>query len=298
MDLKILCTSEIVPLTPFYVVPGYTFFYWGFTIPKRHYPEYKKEFGLNPDNLVVPITIKVGNKKLPAKLRMAQINNKGEFEGRSDRKYPERNVLQIFWDREYDTKKSLRKMFIYSYATTIKKNKPKLKEVAEFIHVEGTEFRVKAIAKQETDFDEMLKFMEDKNLFEFWKEDGKKKRRKSVFLNNSRKPSWHHVDDVKKFSDRTHVIYLLHHSEKNQFYVGKADKFGSRIKKGQGRKGLDKDWDKFMFFELDPEMASMIEQIEDFAIRLFSSILDNDLGVKPLNNKKQKLVNKAGLRKK
>ena len=297
MDLKILCTSEIVPLTPFYVVPGYTFFYWGFTIPKRHYPEYKKEFGLNPDNLVVPITIKVGNKKLPAKLRMAQINNKGEFEGRSDRKYPERNVLQIFWDREYDTKKSLRKMFIYSYATTIKKNKPKLKEVAEFIHVEGTEFRVKAIAKQETDFDEMLKFMEDKNLFEFWKEDGKKKR-KSVFLNNSRKPSWHHVDDVKKFADRTHVIYLLHHSEKNQFYVGKADKFGSRIKKGQGRKGLDKDWDKFMFFELDPEMASMIEQIEDFAIRLFSSILDNDLGVKPLNNKKQKLVNKAGLRKK
>ena len=297
MDLKILCISEIVPLTPFYVVPGYTFFYWGFTIAKRHYPEYIDYFGLNPDNLVVPITIKVGNKKLPAKLRMAQINNKGEFEGRSDRKYPERNVLQIFWDREYDTKKSLRKMFIYSYATTIKKNKPKLKEVAEFIHMEGTEFRVKAIAKQETDFDEMLKFMEDKNLFEFWKEDGKKKR-KSVFLNNSRKPSWHHVDDVKKFADRTHVIYLLHHSEKNQFYVGKADKFGSRIKKGQGRKGLDKDWDKFMFFELDPEMASMIEQIEDFAIRLFSSILDNDLGVKPLNNKKQKLVNKAGLRKK
>ena len=297
MDLKIICTWENVPLTPFYVVPGYTFFYWGFTIAKRHYPEYIDYFGLNPDNLVVPITIKVGNKKLPAKLRMAQINNKGEFEGRSDRKYPERNVLQIFWDREYDTKKSLRKMFIYSYATTIKKNKPKLKEVAEFIHMEGTEFRVKAIAKQETDFDEMLKFMEDKNLFEFWKEDGKKKR-KSVFLNNSKKPSWHHVDDVKKFADRTHVIYLLHHSEKNQFYVGKADKFGSRIKKGQGRKGLDKDWDKFMFFELDPEMSFMIEQIEDFAIRLFSTILDNDLGVKPLKDKKLKLVNKAGLRKK
>ena len=53
-----------------------------------------------------------------------------------------------------------------------------------------------------------------------------------------------------------------------------------------------------MFFELDPEMASMIEQIEDFAIRLFSSILDNDLGIIPLTNKKQKLVNKAGLRKK
>ncbi len=282
-------------LTPFYVVPGYTFFYWGFTIAKRHYEEYIDNFDLSPDNLVVPITIKVGNKKLPAKLRMAQINNKGEFEGRSDRKYPERNVLQIFWDREYDTKKALRKMFIYSYATTIKKNKPKLKEVAEFIHVDGTEFRVKAIAKQETDFDEMLRSMEDRNLFTYWKEADKKKR-KSVFLNNARKPVWHHVDDVKKFADRINVIYLLHHSEKNQFYVGKADIFGPRVQKGKGRKGLDKDWDRFMFFELDPEMAPMIEQIEDFAIRLFSSILDNDLGVKPLKKSKLKLVNKAGLR--
>jgi len=66
-----------VSLTPFYVVPGYTFFYWGFTIAKRHYEEYIDNFDLSPDNLVVPITIKVGNKKLPAKLRMAQINNKG-----------------------------------------------------------------------------------------------------------------------------------------------------------------------------------------------------------------------------
>ena len=58
-------------MTPFYVVPGYTFFYWGFTIAKRHYPEYIDYYGLNPNNLVVPITIKVGNRKLPAKLRMA-----------------------------------------------------------------------------------------------------------------------------------------------------------------------------------------------------------------------------------
>ena len=297
MDLKITYLSPTMDLTPFYVVPGYTFFYWGFTIAKRHYPEYKKFFDLNPDNLSVAITIKIGNKKYPAKLRMSQINNSSTFEGRSDTNWRERDVLRMSWENEYDTKKALRKMFIYSYATTIKKNKPKLKEIAEFIHVKGTEFRIKAIAKQETDFDEMFKFMEDKNLFEFWKDEGKKKRQ-SVFLNSAKKPFWHKVDDVKKFSDRTHVIYLLHHSEKNQFYVGKADKFGTRVQKGKGRVGLDKDWDKFMFFELDPEMASNIEQIEDFAIRLFSSILDNDLGVKPLKSKQLKLVNKAGLRKK
>ena len=99
-----------MPLTPFYVVPGYTFFNAEFTIPKRHYSEYIEEFNLNPDNLQIPITIKVGNKNLPAKLRMAQINNKGKFEGRSDRKYTERKVLQISWANEYDTKKALRKM--------------------------------------------------------------------------------------------------------------------------------------------------------------------------------------------
>ena len=168
MDLKILGIWRIVtqPLTPFYVVPGYTFFYWGFTVAKRHNPEYMKFFDLNSENKVVPITIKIGNRKLPAKIRIAQINNTASFEGRSERQYPVRDVVQIFWKNEYDTKKAFRKMFIYSYATTIKKNKPKLKEVAEFIHIEGTEFRVKAIAKQETDFDEMLKFMEDKDLFE------------------------------------------------------------------------------------------------------------------------------------
>ena len=86
---------------------------------------------------------------------------------------------------------------------------------------------------------------------------------------------------------------------KNQFYVGKADKFGERVKKGKGRLGLDDDWDKFMFFELDPELSSLIYQLEDFGIRLFSSIMENEVGVKPLKSKSNlKLVNKASLRKK
>ena len=64
MDLKILGIWRIVtqPLTPFYVVPGYTFFYWGFTVAKRHNPEYMKFFDLNSENKVVPITIKIGNR--------------------------------------------------------------------------------------------------------------------------------------------------------------------------------------------------------------------------------------------
>jgi hypothetical protein len=40
----------------------------------------------------------------------------------------------------------------------------------ELVHEGGVDFKVKPVARQETDFDSMLRFMEDKNLFEFWKE--------------------------------------------------------------------------------------------------------------------------------
>ena len=60
--------------------------------------------------------------------------------------------------------KALRKLVIYSYATTIDKSKPKLKELLEFIHTGNSTFKVKVVSKQETDFDAMFQFLEDKNL--------------------------------------------------------------------------------------------------------------------------------------
>ena len=128
---------------------------------------------------------------------------------------------------------------------------------------------------------------------------GRKLPKRNYSRVNKNKPKWYSVDELKNFRNRTHVIYLLCNTVKNQFYVGKADKFGERVKKGKGRLGLDDDWDQFMFFELDPELSSLIYQLEDFGIRLFSSIMENEVGVKPLKGKSNlKLVNKASLRKK
>ena len=101
-------------LSPFYVVPAKTFFYWGFTIPKSHYPEYIEYFKLEEGNLIQDITIKINNKSYPAKVRMARINNKGKGKGRSDTVYPERNVVQIMYQNSQETQKALRKLFIYS----------------------------------------------------------------------------------------------------------------------------------------------------------------------------------------
>ena len=94
-------------LNTFYVVPGYTFFYWGFTLKKDTYPEFKKHFSLKEGSLVAPITLEINRKKYNAKVRIARINNKGTTKTRSNTLYPERDVVQIFYDQERDTLKAL-----------------------------------------------------------------------------------------------------------------------------------------------------------------------------------------------
>ena len=278
-------------LDSFYVIPGYTFFYWGFTLPKKHYDEFIEFFQFDDAKLLEKITLKIDGKKYPAKIRMARINNKGTMKGRSDRQYPEREVIQIFWNKEYETLKALRKFFIYSYASTIDKSKPRLKEVMELIHVKDNEFRIKAISRQETDFDTMLRFMEDKNLFGFWREEiSKKKRKRNIFVDYSKK--WISASRIKKYASRNHVVYLLYHSTKKQLYVGKANIMGDRVQQGKGRIGLDKDWDKFMFFEIHPEFSHFIEQIEAFTIRSFAALMENDVDITPLVDRNVKLVNR------
>tara|TARA_Y100000389_G_C17468156_1_gene527678 strand:+ start:6107 stop:6928 length:822 start_codon:yes stop_codon:yes gene_type:complete len=266
-------------LDSFYVVPGYTFFYWGFTLPKRYYQDFINHFDLDNGKQQHSIKITINNKKYDAKVRLVK----------QDNKWSKRDVVQIFYDREYDTLKALRKLLIFSYAATIDKTKPKLKEILELIHVKDSIFRFKIISKQETDFDSMLRFMEDKNLFAFWKNKDKKKKI-DIFLDYSRK--WHDVKDVVKFKNRSNIIYLLHHSIDKTVYIGKANHFGSRIKKGEGRIGLDKNWDKFMYFELNPDYSYLLEDIETFAIRFMASVMTNDVKVKSLIDTKLKLVNK------
>lgn len=275
----------------FYVIPGHTFFYFGFTVPKKFNDDFIAFFNLQEGHLLENIILKINNKNYPAKVRMARINNSGTFEGRSNNQWKERNVIQIFYDREYDTLKALRKLFIYSYASTINRSKPKLKEILEFIHIKDNEFKIKVVSKQETDFDDMFKFMEDKNLFKFWKEKDKQKTKNDrIILNYSKK--WLSADEAENYKDRNNVIYLLFHSKDNHLYVGKANNFGHRVQKGKGRVGLNKDWDKFMWFEINPEYNMFLEELEHFLIRTFASIVKNSLDIEPIITSKVELVNR------
>lgn len=268
-----------------YVIPGYTFFYWGFTLPKRTYPNFIDHFGLKEGNLVSRIKLTIGNKRYDAKIRMARITTK---------RFPNRNVVQIFYDTETDTLKALRKMFIYSYATTINKNKSDIKELLELVHMGGNEFKVKPVAKQKTGFDKMFNELEDRNLFAYWK-NSKKGENKTFFIDFSRR--WLDANDLDKHLNRVNVVYVLYNSKRKQLYVGKANILGNRVKRGEGRIGLDPDWDKFMFFEIDPEYSPFIEQIESFLIRAFAALMENDVKTVPLKDKNIRLVNKQLKRK-
>lgn len=276
-------------LNPFYVVPGYTFFYQGFTLQKAVYSEYTKYFNLNADSKSKPITLVINNKKYDAKIRIARINNKGKIKTRSDTVYPEREPVQIFYDREVDTLKALRKFMIYSYAATIDKSKPKLKELIEFTYVDNNTFKLKAISKQETDFDDMFHFLEDKNLFAFWQDQNQKNQKDTLFVSYSLQ--WIPKKDISKYSQRSNVIYLLNNSKTNQLYVGKATIFGKRVNEKSSRVGL-KTFDRFLFFELHPEYSFLLDNIENFSIKLLASLFTNLVDIKGLDLDQMTLVNK------
>ena len=98
---------------------------------------------------------------------------------------------------------------------------------------------------------------------------------------------------LKKLINSEIELILFIYSEDKTVYIGKANNFGSRIKKGEGRIGLDKNWDKFMYFELNPDYNYLLDDIETFAIRFMASVMRNDVKVKSLlNDTKLKLVNK------
>lgn len=280
-----MATPRHIKLDSFYVIPGYTFFYWGFTLPKREYPSFGKHFGFKSGHLLHDIQINIAGKYYAAKIRLARIKTK---------RFPNRDVVQIYYDSEQETLKALRKLFIYSYAATISKSKSDLKELLELVHVSGNKFLVKVISRQRTDFESMFKFLEDKNIFDYWK-DAKSGKRKNFIIVHSSK--WLSVDELREYENRVNVIYLLYNSRMNQLYVGKANRMGDRVKRGRGRVGLDKDWDKFMYFEIDPEFNPFIEQIEAFAIKIAASLLPNDVEVPQLKDRRARLVNRQ-LRKK
>jgi len=276
-------------LSSLYVVPGYTFFYYGFTLQKAFNQEYIKHFDLSISDRTKPIKLQIKNKVFDAKIRLVSIDNSGKSKNRSSVEYPVRDVLQIFWENELDTLKALRKLMIYSYASTRNKAKPKLKELLEFVHKDDNTFRLKILSKQETDFDEMFYFLEDKNLFAFWEDSKNKKPKDKLFISYSER--WLDKSELKKYASRSNVVYILNNKNESQIYVGKANSFGNRVNDKSTRVAMD-EFDSFLFFELHPEYSFLLDEVENYSIRLFATIFSNLVNVKGLNLDRMTLVNK------
>lgn len=268
-------------LRSFFVVPKYTFFYWGFTLPKDHYAEIKQYYNFK-NSKTKNIKLQIKGKEYDAKLLLSKNS--------ATDKWQAREVIRINYLGSRDTLKALRKLFIYSYATTIDGSKPKLKELAEFIHIGENTFKVKVVSKQETEFDAMFNFLEDKNLFAFWQdENSNKKSKDKIFVDFSTK--WLDKRELNKYKTRSNIIYLLHNSKENQIYVGKANIFGNRVKENSTRTAM-KSFNKFMYFELNPDYSFMLDNLETFSIRFLASMFENYINVEGLNLESMKLVNK------
>lgn len=288
------------PLPYIVTVPKKSFFDGQLTIPWECHESYSDHFDLDKGVQTKNIFLKIGGKKYPAKI------------SKSYQKKQDRFVIHFIWRQEYDTKKALRKLFIYSFAATIRGNNPQLKECVKFEHAKengllerSITFKVTPIAQHKTDFDEMFMWMEYNDYFDLWKnKDKNKESREYIFQSRRKDPKWYHVNELHEHSDSTYVIYLLHHSKNNQFYVGKADKLGTRVKKGHNgnRDGLEHDWDMFLYFQIEPKIyEKYVLELEDWAIRLFASVLPSDvskLKTKPIKNNKLQTVNRAALRRK
>ena len=275
-------------LQSYYVKPAKTFFYWGWTIPKEHYSEIKKTFGLKKGFKTNHfIKIKFKNKTYDGKIHYTRIDNSRKY--KRERLYPERDVLRIYYEREPELIKALKKHFTYSFVTNFQKRKTKLSELIQFFHDKDDTFIIKPYVTQETEYDDMFREMIDRGLFSFMDKDSKKAK-ESVFLKYDDK--WHDIKELKEFQNRYNVIYLLHHSVDRHVYVGQAKDFKKRVIAGKGREGLSKDWDKFMCFELNPDFTYLLNDIETFAIRFMGSVMTNDVKIKSLLDTKLKLVNR------
>ena len=281
--------AQMNKLKPYYVKPAKTFFYWGWTIPKEHYEEIKSFFGLSRINKrsTHNIIINFKKKKYPAKINYTRIDNSRKY--KSQKMYPERDVIRVQYDSEHSLIKELKKSFTYSFVTNYQKRRAKLSELIQFAHLEDNIFSIKPYITQETEYDDMFKEMIDRGLFSFMEKDNKKNK-ESVFLRYDDR--WHEISELKEFQNRYNVIYLLHHSIDGHVYVGQAKDFKKRVVAGKGREGLSKDWDKFMCFELNPDFAYLLNDIETFAIRFMGSVMTNDVKIKSLVDTKIKLVNR------
>ena len=269
----------------FYKIPNYTFFYWGFPIEKEHVDEIKNYFSLSVGNKSTQdICLEVEKKKYNAKLNLMRQKNG-------------REQLRVTYDTNFEFLKILRNYAIYSYAATIdKKNKPLLKEVIQFNFIPENIFRLKLIGQQKTDFDDMFRSMNDKNLFEFWRSEISSDKKERVKLFSDWSDDWIDKKDLSQYQRRSNVIYLLNNIDENKIYVGKADKLGNRLKT-EKRTMLD-TYDRFMFFEVNPDHSIFVDTLEDYTIRFLASIFLNHVNVKGMKLDSLTLVNKSIKRKK
>ena len=91
--------SKPETLESIYKIPGYTFFYWGFDLPKQRYSDLVRYFGLSDEKKTAPVKLDIGGKEYDAKLGLVRITT---------RNFPNRDVIRLYYKGQQETLKAFR----------------------------------------------------------------------------------------------------------------------------------------------------------------------------------------------
>lgn len=257
-------------------------------IPKEYENDFTCGYPLKPSESM-DVTLKYKKKSYKAKLY--HVNRKSG-----------NNVYQLRYDIDKDLLKVLRKDFINSYVilksqkelheNTVggkKKFRGKMnagsQEVMTLRPVSEKLINIESCIQIKTEWNELFERLADANVFGWLFEKDKK------YL-ISRSTGWYSFKELSKHAEQVNVIYYLANTKKRLLYIGKAERFGNRVKHGRPHQDMPGDWDMFRYDILRPEYGELLERVEDHTIRSFASILQNNKAFSSLELSSYKLVNK------
>lgn len=269
---------------PYYKKIDRSSFEWGTIIPKEYVSDFLHGSPIEPGG---SRDMRIKYKKKFYNAKLYHIKTTG--------------VYQLRWDADKNFCNVLRREYINSYVILKSqkelhenmKNGPKFRshmtagnqEVMTLRSVSVKEILIEPFIQISTEWNSLFERLADANVFGWLFSKDKK------YL-ISRSTGWYSYKELSKHAEQVNVIYYLANTKDKLLYIGKAEKFGNRVKHGRTHQGMSGDWDLFRYDIIRPEFENLLERIEDHTIRSFASILKNTKSFSSLELSSYKLVNR------
>jgi len=279
--------GKTIPLSK--VVDQSVLFSKTLTVPNNYWKYWKSVPDNHSESIKIKIIWKDKNKK--------EIQGSGTIKRTHKKGVKPQEYVLITWDNIIH--KNIYNCFCYSYMILYgyrfsdKKDNSKSinilnngQELFEIYEIDKNIFSFEPKITIYNEFSEIFEKLADRDIFNIW-DDSSNDNKPSPFIEYS--SDWYKISQLKKHSYRENVIYYLIDSKNKQFYVGKADKLGSRVEPNRPE---IKGWDYFRYDVIKPEAKHFILRLEDMLIRSFAKCMKNKKILNEQNISSWELQNK------